>query len=109
MTTMTLEEMVEHPQQTVARAQQAPLMLEDQGAPVAVMLSVAEYETIVGERRAALDRYIAAFEAEIEKGFEGPFEDLTPELWEKIRRVDSADVETGSLAVLPGWRPKSSP
>lgn len=106
MTTLSLEEMADHPQETVARAQQAPLLLEDNGAPVAVMLSVAEYEAIVDERRLALDRTIASFEAEIEKGFEGPFEELTPELPNEIRREAAGDFEHGSLAVPPGWRPR---
>ena len=59
----------------------------------------------------AIDRYITAFEAEVEveKGFEGPFEELTPELWKEIRRVDRAEVEPGSLAVPPGWKSKGGP
>lgn len=102
MNSLPLAPMIDHPRETVARAQQAPLLLEENGAPVAVVLSVEEYETILEDRRRALDRYVAAFDAEIEKGFAGPFEELTPAVWDEIRRGDGADLEGDSLALPPG-------
>lgn len=108
MTSLSVEEMIDHPRETVERAQQAPLVLEQNGAPVAVMLPMAEYEAMLADHRAALERYITAFEAEIEEGFAGPFEELTAEVRSEIRRQGPAVFERGSLAVPPGWSPKGS-
>lgn len=108
MTSLSLKEMIAHPEETISRAQRAPVLLESDGAPLVVMLSATEYQAMQDEHRQMLERYVAAFESEIEAGFEGPFQELTPELSEEIRRLSHGDLEHGSLAVPPGWRPRVS-
>ena len=108
MKSIPLAEIAEHPRETVAQAQQTPFLLEDDGEALAVVLSPAAYEAILEDRRQALERFVATFRAEIEEGFKWPFEDLTPELWEEIRKEGRAGSEISSLAVPPGWRPKAA-
>lgn len=66
-----------------------------------------EFSMTTRPDKAEVECFLAASEAEVEKGFEGPFEDLTPELMREIRNEAAGDFEIGSLAVPPGWRPKA--
>ncbi|HEX4953652.1 MAG TPA: type II toxin-antitoxin system Phd/YefM family antitoxin [Thermoanaerobaculia bacterium] len=106
MTTISLAEVSEHPEETVARAQGEPLLVQTDGQPVAVFMSLAQYDQLVEATIREHERTLAFWQREIEKGFEGPFEELTPELWEEICNADPGDLESESLAVPPGWRPR---
>ncbi len=108
MKTIPLAEIAEHPRETLDRARHDPVLLEENGEVLAVLLSPATYEAILEDRRQALDRYVASFRAEIEEGFAGPFEELTPEVWAEVRREGRAGREVATLAVPLGWRPKAT-
>lgn len=104
MTRISLAEAGAHFTETVEQVREEPVILESGGEPVAVVLSFAAYQRLTEPENEKLKTLTAFWDREIELRMADPVSyELTPELWEEIRRESLGDYEPDpdSLALPP--------
>jgi len=106
MTTISLEDAEAHLAETVKRAEAGPVVLEDSGQPVAVVLSVEEYRRLAVVEARERERLSQEAYDQIFGPFDrGEFHELTDQEWQALmdgQRKSPHDHQ--SLALPPkGW------
>ncbi|HEX4952335.1 MAG TPA: type II toxin-antitoxin system prevent-host-death family antitoxin [Thermoanaerobaculia bacterium] len=105
MAAMTLAKDPGELAEAIRRAQDEPLFVEADGRPVAVVLSVQEYDRLTASpdllaaNQAYWDQQVALMEdlpAEVE---------LTEAMWRELTTGPVRPISPDSLAVPPGWKP----
>lgn len=104
MASMLLNQRPEGLTEAVREAQQEPVVIQESGEAVAVVLSIEEYQRLTGEaEEPGLAR--GRWNEELARIERLPAElTLTEELWDRLTTCPYVEVSAESLAVPPGWR-----
>jgi prevent-host-death family protein len=101
MTTISLEDAQSRLADTVRRTEAGPVVLEESGQPVAVVLSVQEYRRLSETERRERERLSQAAYDQVFGPFDrGEFHELTDEAWQALldgKRKSQHDPQSWAL------------